>query len=821
MPSIVTGIAYAVLGSGLFLVAYVYLGYPLLLFLMSRKARISDAPAPPAVPTVSLIISAYNEEDVIEAKIRNSLVLDYPSDRFEIIVVSDCSTDRTDDIVSSFASQGVSLVRMSARRGKTAGLNEAVMRSRSDILVFSDANAFYRPDAIRELARGFRDPEVGCVTGESRYVQEGRSTVTEQESLYWKYERQLKIWESACGSMVGSDGAILALRRQLYEPLQPTDLNDFVVPLQTVRRGFRCVYRPEAVCDERGTALYEEEFRRKVRVVNRSVYALRRTGDLLNPFRHGLFAVQLLSHKVLRWTVGFQLIAIFVASAVLAPVSFPVRVLFSAEVIFGAVAILGFLAAGSRSRWVRALTLPTYFCLVNWAAVLGVISGLQGRIRVTWTPERTPSRPPGSRASVLPLLLSVVVVGALISIALRRSLAEPTFWISASSLLYVYLGYPLLLRVVSAISRRGVQRERLTPDVTLLIVAHNEGEVITRKLLNSLALDYPRDRLRILVASDGSTDDTEELVRLFADRRIELLALPIRSGKSGAIRAALPLIESEIVFFSDANVLYRADAIRAVVSCFADPTVGAATGNVALVNEHLFYGTGETVFCRYEAFLHHHETRAGSLIGVDGAMYAVRRSLCRPPRQDTILDDFSIGMAVVRQRKRVVYVPDAIGWEVSSPSAAAEAERRTRVVAGGVQSLLRGDDMPGPTQFLVWFEYLSHKVARWLTPVFLSALLASNLALSGRPAYRLILALHIAFYLLGAYGAVTRRRSALTAVPFYVSMAALAAGIGLYQGLLSRQDVRWKVHPRVVLPDLSEAERVPASSPHRSDREGG
>jgi cellulose synthase/poly-beta-1,6-N-acetylglucosamine synthase-like glycosyltransferase len=372
---------------------YVYVGYPLLLLLVGSIRRSRPLPQPVGAPRVTLLVSAFNEAQVMREKIENSLALDYPA-HLEIVVVSDCSTDETDAIVLSFADRGIRLVRLPERRGKSAGLNEAIATASGELLVFSDANAFYRPDAIRRLVKPFADPEIGCVTGELCYTGIEECNVGIQEDLYWKYERVLKSWESRCGSMVGSNGAIFALRRDLFEPLQAADVNDFVIPLRVVERGFRCVYAPEAVCEEHGTREYAEEFRRKIRIVNRSAYAIRNRLALLNPLRRGFFAIQLLSHKVLRWSIGLWIAVFFVATLALASGDPRWRPVVWAQVAFYTLALAGHLAPGLRRRGGRIFSLPYYFCMVNVAAVLGGVRGLLGRVQITWKPERGEHRLP-------------------------------------------------------------------------------------------------------------------------------------------------------------------------------------------------------------------------------------------------------------------------------------------------------------------------------------------------------------------------------------------------------------------------------------------
>ncbi|MCL4721192.1 MAG: glycosyltransferase family 2 protein, partial [Gammaproteobacteria bacterium] len=224
------------------IILYVYAGYPALLWLFRAFGFSRPVAQAPIEPVITLVISAFNEVGVIRDKLLNSVALDYPHDRLQILVVSDASSDGTDEVVLSFVDARVELLRMADRGGKTAGLNAAVRAARGEIIVFSDANAMYDAQALRRLARNFADPRVGAVTGESRYRIEAEDHSTEAENQYWNYELWLKGLESSLGSLVGADGAIYAIRRELYTDLAASDLSDFVNPLQIVARGYRNVY---------------------------------------------------------------------------------------------------------------------------------------------------------------------------------------------------------------------------------------------------------------------------------------------------------------------------------------------------------------------------------------------------------------------------------------------------------------------------------------------------------------------------------------------------------------------------------------------------
>ncbi|MEQ1800523.1 MAG: glycosyltransferase family 2 protein [Gammaproteobacteria bacterium] len=381
---------------GLGLLAWVYAGYPLLLWLL----RLAGArrPIQPAriEPRVTLIISAYNERQVIGAKLENCRRLDYPLDRFEVIVVSDASDDGTDEAVIA-AGPPARLLRMEARGGKTVGLNAALRAAQGDIVIFSDANAMYERDALRMLVQNFADPRVGAVTGESRYEIGTDDASTESEGTYWSYEIWIKGLESSLGSVVGGDGAIYAIRRGLYRDLAPGDLSDFVNPLQIVAQGYRNVYEPAAISWEGGAEGYGAEFRRKVRIVNRAWRATFKMRALLNPFRYGFFALQYLSHKVLRWLVPWLMLLVFGTNILIATLSPLFALIMVGQLLLYSLALLGWLLAGRVGLLGRVTSIPYYFCLVNLASLVALVEVFGGKEYRTWSSSR-PDAATGSAA---------------------------------------------------------------------------------------------------------------------------------------------------------------------------------------------------------------------------------------------------------------------------------------------------------------------------------------------------------------------------------------------------------------------------------------
>ena len=378
------------------LVVYVYLGYPLLLVVISRRRRAPPLPKDSDLPIVTLLISAHNEKSVIAEKLQNAHALDYPQNRLDILVVSDCSDDGTDEVVLRYAANGVRLVRSPERVGKSAGLNLGIRQALGEILVFSDANAMYESDAIRLLVRHFSDPRVGYVVGNARYVEHlGQAASAESEGLYWKLETWLKEKESDFGSVVGGDGAIYAIRRELFTPLRPTDINDFLNPLQIIVRGYQGRYDRTAVCYEEAGDSFDKEFRRKVRIISRSFNAVRRAPRVLLPWTQPRHWLALVSHKVLRWFAPIFLLMLFLVSICLWHSPFYRAALFL-QLAFYLLALMGWIVQ-KRNECPRVLYLPYYFCLVNVASLFGVVKCFSGSLSPTWqTIRENPSAKSGS-----------------------------------------------------------------------------------------------------------------------------------------------------------------------------------------------------------------------------------------------------------------------------------------------------------------------------------------------------------------------------------------------------------------------------------------
>ena len=376
------------------LVVFVYVGYPLTVGFLARVLSLpTDPTVRTAPPPASLIISAFNEDAFIADKLFNSLALDYPPDRLEIIVVSDGSTDRTDEIVKDFESSRIRLVRQHTRLGKSAGINVGMSFAKGEAVVFSDANALYERDALLKLVRHFARAHVGYVVGNARYrSRSDQPASADSEGLYWRLETWLKKKESDLGSVVGGDGAIYAIRRELFTPLRPTDINDLLNPLQIIARGYRGVYEPEAVCYEDAGDSFGKEFQRKVRIVSRSINAVVREPKVLLPWCQFPHWFCLVSHKLLRWFAPLFLAVALGSSLSLWRTPF-YRLAAIGQLSFYVLAVFAALVGPLRAMS-RILYLPYYFCLVNLASAVGILKFIGGSLSPTWeTVRHGESRP--------------------------------------------------------------------------------------------------------------------------------------------------------------------------------------------------------------------------------------------------------------------------------------------------------------------------------------------------------------------------------------------------------------------------------------------
>jgi poly-beta-1,6-N-acetyl-D-glucosamine synthase len=368
--------------------------------------------------------------------------------------------------------------------------------------------------------------------------------------------------------------------------------------------------------------------------------------------------------------------------------------------------------------------------------------------------------------------------------------AQIIFWCATSLVAYVYLGYPIVLLLLRPLFHRPVKKQFCEPFVSLLIPAYNEIRVIREKIRNSLQLDYPADRLEVVVVSDGSTDGTAEAAQTLADgTRVRVLAFPKNRGKILAMNDAVPQLKGEIILFSDASAMLMPDSVRELVANFHDACVGAVSGIYQVKKtDDTPIGNSEQLYWKYETFLKTQEAALDSILGGHGHLHAIRKDLYSYPPPGTINDDYVISVRVLSQGYRAVYEPKAVGWEEASEMAG--FGRRVRIMAGNVQQLREI-----PRLFrrpLPLFFFLSHKLGRLLVPFAMIAGLAATAFLLDEPFYRWLFVLQVSFYALAVAGALFPLKPKILRISHYFCMINLAALVGVYHALRGGRGMAWK-----------------------------
>jgi len=363
--------------AGLAYIGYVYVGFFVLLSLAAHLFGRPRFVNPSCQPTVSLLISAYNEEKVIRAKLVNALAQDYPENKYEVCLISDGSTDMTADIGRAMDNPQVVVFDFKKRRGKNAALNDVRRYAKGEIFVFTDANTLYKPDAVAKLVRNFADPEVGLVVGNLNFVSDAGEQV--DGGLYWRMENRIKALQSALRSVLVANGSIFAVRTEIMRPLHNDVANDFQTPMEVGGRGYAIVYEPEAVALEKSASDQREEFARKVRIVTRGMTG---TSKLLKHIR-GRRLFFFVSHKLLRWFVGYAQLLMLVCSAVLVSRHPVYAIALAGQVILYSSAIVGW-CLQRRTTVPKIFQIPFYLCMVNLAAMVASFRFIRGKGFSTW-----------------------------------------------------------------------------------------------------------------------------------------------------------------------------------------------------------------------------------------------------------------------------------------------------------------------------------------------------------------------------------------------------------------------------------------------------
>jgi cellulose synthase/poly-beta-1,6-N-acetylglucosamine synthase-like glycosyltransferase len=367
------------------LIVYPYLIYPLAVLLIGliRPRRVQRAAQ---LPSVTILIPAYNEVDCIGETIQNKLEQGYPGDKLQIIVISDGSTDGTDDVVKSFADRNVMLLRRQGREGKAAALNEAIRLANGEIVVFSDANTLFGPGALHRMVENFADPEVGYLTGSMGFIDGDDNLSGAGVNAYMRYENLIRRIETGAGSIIGVNGGADAIRRTLYVDTPAHLITDFILPLTVLAGGHRVVFDPSVTAFEVPNSEIGSEFRMRVRVALRALQGLVHMRRLLNPLRFPLTSFCLASHKVLRYLGFVFMVSAFVTNLVLAPGEELYRVLLGLQVLAYGFALLGMVR--QLPGWMKKITtVPSYLLLSNIAFAIAVFRFLRGDVIAVWRPR--------------------------------------------------------------------------------------------------------------------------------------------------------------------------------------------------------------------------------------------------------------------------------------------------------------------------------------------------------------------------------------------------------------------------------------------------
>lgn len=359
-------------------VFYAFVGYGILLYILVRLHRVFKGKRiipdnGGNWPAVTVIVAAYNEENFIEEKIKNTLELKYPPGKATFIFVTDGSNDRTPGLVAKYPQ--VRLMHLPERNGKIAAVHRTMQEVNTEITVFTDANTFLNKDALLNICRHYADASVGAVSGEKRVNTEDATDATAGEGFYWKYESKLKTWDAELYSVVGAAGELFSIRTRLYEPV-PVDtiLDDFMISLLIANQGYRIAYEPQAYATESGSESVREELKRKIRIAAGGMQSIARLTALLNPFRNFVLSFQYVSHRVLRWTVTpfLMIVALLLNIAIVCQSSGSLyKLLLACQLIFYCLSLLGWMFDMMNIK-VKALYIPFYFCLMNYAVMAGL-----------------------------------------------------------------------------------------------------------------------------------------------------------------------------------------------------------------------------------------------------------------------------------------------------------------------------------------------------------------------------------------------------------------------------------------------------------------
>ncbi len=379
-----------------FIVFYAYIGYGMLLFIMVRMKRVFAAKAKNTLdeayePEVTLFVAAFNEKDYADAKVQNGFEMDYPKHKIKQVWVTDGSDDGTPEILQKYKGQGVEVYHENKRGGKIGAMNRGMQFIKTPIVIFSDGNTVLGKESVQRIVNLFKDPKVGCVSGEKRIYNKEKDNAAGTEGIYWKYESTLKKWDAELYSVVGAAGELFAVRTELFQEVEKdTLLDDFIISLRIAMQGYTIQYDPEAYAIETSSANVKEELKRKVRIAAGGIQSIIRLSPLLNIFKHGMLSFQYISHRVLRWTLApFSLPLILLLNLWIA-LDYGIStldnlyvLLFFAQILFYTMALLGWYLENKAIK-IKLLFIPYYFFIMNLAVFLGIKRYFKGSQTVNW-----------------------------------------------------------------------------------------------------------------------------------------------------------------------------------------------------------------------------------------------------------------------------------------------------------------------------------------------------------------------------------------------------------------------------------------------------
>ncbi|MRX46541.1 glycosyltransferase family 2 protein [Pedobacter puniceum] len=377
----------------LFIVFYAFLGYGILLFILINLKRLFKPKkdiknlVDNHLPSTTLLIAAFNEEDFIEEKIQNCLAIDYPKDKFQILFITDGSSDQTPQIISQY--KDIELLHQDNRAGKMAAIKRAMPNIKGEITVFTDANTFLNPEAIKELVKHYQIAKVGAVAGEKRImVDEKADASAAGEGFYWKYESALKKWDYELYSSIGAAGELFSIRTALYQPVESdTIIDDHMIAMRIAEQGYIIAYEPKAYAIETASENSAEELKRKIRIVAGGIQSIFRLKKAANPFNNPILTFQYISHKVLRWAVTPALMLVAFILNCLIVYQYPDLLLYQVilliQVLFYTASALGWFLEQKKLK-IKLFFIPYYFCLMNYAALAGTIRYFKGQQSAAW-----------------------------------------------------------------------------------------------------------------------------------------------------------------------------------------------------------------------------------------------------------------------------------------------------------------------------------------------------------------------------------------------------------------------------------------------------